>query len=73
MAVIPGWEPQEDVCIAFDNKTGESRDEAALEAFLTDVREAANRHGFDLNQIGTRAGFARFFHRAFNADGTYRD
>ena len=70
---LPGWTPDQDICIAFDDKTGECKTNAQLKAFIADVTEAANKHGFDLNQIATRAGFARFIHRTTNPDGTYKD
>ncbi len=69
---VTGLEGATEVCFAFDDKTGEIRSRAQLPAFIADVRAAANRHDFDLNQYGTRAAFARFFHDAFNPDGTYR-
>jgi hypothetical protein len=61
-----------EVCFAFDDKTCERRSSAEMQAFIADMRAAANRHDFDLNQYGTRAAFARFFHDAFGPDGTYR-
>ncbi len=70
---IQGWKPGDDVCFVFDDKTGERRSSEELEALIAALTAAANHYGFDLSQHGTRKGFARFFHRYHNPDGTYRD
>lgn len=70
---IPGWSAGQDVCFAFDDKTGAHRSDIEMQEFIDELRVIANKRGFDLSQWGTRSSFAKFFHAAFNPDGTYRD
>jgi hypothetical protein len=70
---FPGWRPQRAVCFVFSDETSEERSGAEMQEFISDLRDAANKHGFDLSMHGTRASFARFFHKFFKADGTYKD
>jgi hypothetical protein len=54
-----------EVWLAFNDRTGERRSPAQILAFIADMRAAANRLDFDLNQYGPRAD-------AFNQRGRRR-
>lgn len=71
-ATVPGWTPGADIYLALKDKTGEGRSAAEMEGLLSDLREAAERHGFALSQYGTAGGFARMLHATHDAEGRMR-
>jgi hypothetical protein len=44
---------------AFDDKTGEERTSAQMDAMIHGMREVANRYGFDLNVWGGWVAMAK--------------
>jgi hypothetical protein len=70
---FPGWRPQDSVCFQFSDQTGARRTDAELAAFAADVRAAANLHGFDLTSQSAMSAYARYIHRHFDRDGSYRE
>lgn len=62
----------DDVCIVFDDKTCEPRNESVYDAMIEEFRTVANKYNYDINQWGTRDSMARFYHMAMNADGTWK-
>jgi hypothetical protein len=67
------WEPGDDICFIFDDKTAETRSPDEIQNFIDDLKKIANRHDFDLSQFGTRSGFAQFFHRYYKKNGKHKD
>jgi len=70
---IPGWNPQDDICLVIDDKTAEVRSDGELKTMFEQIRSVIGQYGFDISQHGTRAGFARFFHTYYQPDGQIRD
>ena len=44
--------PSDTFVAAFDDKTGRERSPAHMDAMIQEMRDAANRYGFDLNVWG---------------------
>lgn len=66
------FEAGDDVEIVFDDKTGETRSKQTYDLMLEELTAVANKYGFDINQWGTRASMARFYHMACKPDGTWK-
>ena len=46
------WKPCQDVCVLFDDKTGENRTSEELETMINEMQEVSNKYGFDLSAYG---------------------
>lgn len=60
------WKPTEDICVVFDDKTGEERTPEQLDAFFKDIRDAANKHDFDLSHWGSNDAIRSFWDQCIN-------
>ena len=47
------WKPTDDICIVFDDKTGEDRAPEKIDLMVDEMREIANKYNFDLSMWGT--------------------
>jgi putative SOS response-associated peptidase YedK len=56
---LVNWKPTEDICIILDDKTGNDRTPAEIDALFEAIRSAANNAGFDLSTWGLRPGFEK--------------
>lgn len=43
------WKPQEDVGVVFDDQTAEPHSVETMNQMIEDLRDIANKYGFDLN------------------------
>lgn len=56
---LSNWKTGEDICIIFDDKTGDQRTSFQIDEMFTEFKSIANKYGFDLNGWGLRDAFER--------------
>ena len=61
------WQPQEDFFIRISDETGEPRSEQQFTDMVNEIRQIANKYGFDLYQYGGWDSFYQYI------KGTIRD
>lgn len=49
---LENWEPQDSICIEFDDKNREVRSQLEMNIMVNRLRSIANEYGFDLHMIG---------------------
>jgi hypothetical protein len=55
------WKPKEDLIISFSDQTGDERSQEERDRLFKELREVANRHGFDLSGWGSDEAFRKFY------------